>query len=239
SAWPGESCTYLGNNIWKWEYNGDMRIPEDAGIIFNNGSAQTADFTWVNGGLYTLDGYSRTIEGAGEIPDTPDTPEPEDTKWTIYFRGDNGWNPVYAYVWDRGDNDRQILGAWPGSTMSMTTLNNMPVWSISFTATPKSPMVIFNNGNGGNGNQTADLVLVNNAVYGADGTTSITAVTAEDALNAYASGGNLIIESCRDRSVAIYAADGTVRIVNVAEGVNVIDTLPHGFYIVAGKKIIL
>lgn len=239
SSWPGEPCTYLGNNIWKWHYSGDKRIPEGAGIIFNNGSAQTSDFSWVNGGFYTLDGYDHTVEGAGEIPETPVTPDPDETKWTIYFRGDNGWNPVCAYVWDSGDGDRQILGAWPGTTMTTTDVNGVSMWTISFTASLKSPMVIFNNGNGGAGNQTADLVLTNHTVYNADGTSSIATVSSEKPLKVYAAAGNLIIESAVAMPVAVYSADGTVRLVNVHSGVNVIDTLPHGFYIVAGTKIIL
>ena len=240
SGWPGESCTYLGNNIWKWHYSGDKAIPKGAGIIFNNGTAQTADFSWVNGGLYTIDGYDRTIEGAGEIPDDPVNPEPDPSKWTVYFRADNGWSPVYAYVWDRGDNDRKYLGAWPGTAMTMTLLDGTDIWSVSFTGAPKEPMIIFNNGSGGAGNQTGDLVLVNNAVYSADGTSSIAGVSVMGELKVYVSGGNLVIESPCDTQVTIYSADGMIRsVATVSRGINIVDTLPHGFYIVAGKKVIL
>ena len=70
-TWPGQTCTYLGNNIWKWSYTGTDKIPDGSGIIFNNGSSQTSDMTWVNGGYYNANGYVKTIEGAGEIPDEP------------------------------------------------------------------------------------------------------------------------------------------------------------------------
>lgn len=237
NAWPGESCTYLGNNIWKWHYDGDKRIPEGAGLIFNNGGgSQTADFTWTNGGLYTAEGYDRTIEGAGELPEQPENPEPVDTRWTACFRTGNGWNSVYAYVWDAGDGDRQYLGAWPGTAMSMTSLNGDDLWTITFTGSLKRPMIIFNNGSG---SQTADLTLVNNAVYNTDGTASIGTIARDGLLKVYVSGSCLVIESPADTCVKIYSADGIARTINISAGVNLIDTLPHGFYIVAGKKIML
>lgn len=61
SDWPGMACTYLGNNIWKWIYSGSDIIPSTAGLIFNNGSSQTADLTWVNGGYYNANGYVKTL----------------------------------------------------------------------------------------------------------------------------------------------------------------------------------
>lgn len=60
--WPGSAMTYLGNNIYKWTYTGTATIPDGtAGLIFNSGGAQTADWTWRNGGYYTSAGYQRTI----------------------------------------------------------------------------------------------------------------------------------------------------------------------------------
>ena len=170
-TWPGQSCTYLGNNIWKWTYTGSNKIPEGSGIIFNNGSSQTNDFTWKNGGYYNANGYVKTIEGAGEIPDTPETPG-ESTTWKFYYNDTNwGTSTVYTYVWDAGNSDKTYLGGWPGSTMTYN--NETGMWEKSFTTTDKlvTPMVIFNNGNGGGNNQTADLVLVNNGIYKFSGKT--------------------------------------------------------------------
>ena len=165
--WPGQSCTYLGNNIWKWTYTGTDKIPAGSGVIFNDGSSQTSDMDWVNGGYYNANGYVKTIEGAGEIPDnpedpnTPDNPNPgESTTWKFYYK-DTDWSSVKAYVWDGGNGNKEYLGTWSGSSM---TKNSEGMWEISFTTTDAlvSPMVIFNNGNG---TQTADLELVNGGVY--------------------------------------------------------------------------
>lgn len=168
-TWPGQSCTYLGNNIWKWSYTGTQKIPEGAGIIFNNGSAQTGDMAWRNGGYYNANGYVKTIEGAGEIPDTPETPS-ESTTWKFYYNDTNwGTSTVYTYVWDSGNGNKTYLGSWPGSTMTYN--NEIGMWEAEFSTTDNlvSPMIIFNNGNGGSGNQTADLVLKNNGIYNYNG----------------------------------------------------------------------
>ena len=167
--WPGQACTYLGNNIWKWTYTGTDKI--SGGVIFNNGSSQTQDLTWVNGGYYNANGYVKTIDGAGEIPENPDVEEPTGNEyvWTAYYRGTNwGNSTVYAYVWDAGNANKQYLGAWPGAKMSK---NADGVWVISFTTTDNliTPMIIFNNGQGGGSNQTADLSFINNGIYEFDG----------------------------------------------------------------------
>ena len=173
-TWPGQACIYLGNNIWKWTYTGTDKI--SGGVIFNNGSSQTQDLTWVNGGYYNANGYVKTIDGAGEIPDNPETPDNPSDKplsdeyvWTAYYRGTNwGNSTVYSYVWDAGNSNKQYLGSWPGTKM---TKNADGLWEISFTTTDNlvSPMIIFNNGQGGGSNQTADLKLVNNGIYEYDG----------------------------------------------------------------------
>ena len=134
-------------------------------MIFNNGSSQTADFTWVNGGYYNANGYVKTIEGAGDIPDAPEKPA-ETTTWKFYYNDTNwGTSIVYAYTWDAGNSNKTYLGSWPGS--KMTYNNEIGMWEISFTTTDSliSPMVIFNNGKGGDGNQTIDLSLVNYSIY--------------------------------------------------------------------------
>lgn len=54
TSWPGEACTYLGNNLWQWVGAGNWATSAPAKIIFNNGGAgaQTADLIFVNGGVY-------------------------------------------------------------------------------------------------------------------------------------------------------------------------------------------
>ena len=159
-SWPGERCTYLGNNIWKWQYSGTDKI--SGGLIFNNGSSQTADFTYINGGYYNHNGYVKTINGAGDIPDTPNQPNDDTYTWTFYYADTNWPSNVHTYVWDAGNNNKQYLGSWPGKTMTYNSTLGM--WEYTFTTNDQlmHPMVIFHNNAG---HQTADLELINYGVY--------------------------------------------------------------------------
>ena len=214
-TWPGQACTYLGNNIWKWSYTGTDKI--SGGVIFNNGSSQTADFTWVNGGYYNANGYVKTIEGAGEIPENPEDDEPVggENEWRFYYNDTNwGSSTVYAYVWDAGNANKQYLGAWPGTTM---TKNAEGMWEISFTTTDNlvTPMVIFNNGQGGGSNQTADLSLVNYGIYkfnGFTGQTGVEGVSGQDAFEVarYDIYGRLLQVPAKGLNIVKYS-DGSIK----------------------------
>ena len=214
-TWPGQACTYLGNNIWKWSYTGTDKI--SGGVIFNNGSSQTADFTWVNGGYYNANGYVKTIEGAGEIPENPEDDEPVggENEWRFYYNDTNwGSSTVYAYVWDAGNSNKQYLGAWPGTTM---TKNAEGMWEISFTTTDNlvTPMVIFNNGQGGGSNQTADLSLVNYGIYkfnGFTGQTGVEGVSGQDAFEVarYDIYGRLLQVPAKGLNIVKYS-DGSIK----------------------------
>ena len=240
-SWPGSSCTYLGNNIWKWSYNGTDKIPDDAGIIFNNGDKQTADMKWVNGGYYNANGYVKTIEGAGEIPDTPTPDTPTTTTTYRAYYNDTNWGTatVYAYVWDGGDSNKKYLGNWPGTAM---TKNNEGMWQISFSAEKEliSPMIIFNNGNGGDKNQTADLQFTNNGVYNFNGL-QYTGVNdaAVDNMKIYAAGGVLYVISPVNTTIDIVRADGIKIVETVHAGLNTITHLDRGFYIINRHKVII
>ena len=159
-SWPGERCTYLGNNIWKWQYSGTDKI--SGGLIFNNESSQTADFTYINGGYYNHNGYVKTINGAGDIPDTPNQPNDDTYTWTFYYADTNWPSNVHTYVWDAGNNNKQYLGSWPGKTMTYNSTLGM--WEYTFITNDQlmHPMVIFHNNAG---HQTADLELINYGVY--------------------------------------------------------------------------
>ena len=83
--WPGATCTKLGNAqngnaVWKWSFKesdfkgaaGGAKQPSH--IIFSsNGSPQTGDMDFHNGGYYTEDGFFAVVEsGIGAIlADTP------------------------------------------------------------------------------------------------------------------------------------------------------------------------
>jgi hypothetical protein len=77
---------------------------------------------------------------------------------TVYVRLNNGWSQVYIYMWNSSsDTGTQ----WPGEKMQKSADG-----IYSYTYSKNFDYVIFNNGSGGNGNQTADLSYKNN---GGDG----------------------------------------------------------------------
>lgn len=246
-TWPGQAMTYLGNNIWKWTYTGSSVI--SGGVIFNNGSDQTADLTWVNGGYYNNNGYVKTIEGAGEI--TPTDPEPDptpSTDWVAYFdNSSTNWSSVYAYGWDAGNGNKEYFGSWPGTPISTVTVNGKTYYkaTIAGASSMTTPMIIFNNGSGGSGNQTDDFDLENNAIYNFSGNTGEKVSHIENVfkptadLRIYTIDGRLYIVAQEATVVTIASTDGRVIYREVAPGLNVFSDLTRGFYIVNRKKVIL
>ena len=76
------------------------------------------------------------------------------TTQTIYFKNSNGWGSVYGYAWD--SSQKQLLGEWPGTKLSK---DSNGYYKMSVSVSSGSLNFIFNNGSGGEGNQTADLSL--------------------------------------------------------------------------------
>ena len=74
------------------------------------------------------------------------------TSSTYYFNNSSSWENVYAYAWSSADGS--MNAAWPGVKM---TQEKGAIYSVAIpTAYDK---VIFNDGVGGEGKQTADLTL--------------------------------------------------------------------------------
>ena len=122
--------------------------------------------------------------------------------------------------------------------------NSEGLWELSLQTGDNliSPMIIFNNGQGGGSNQTDDFVLKDQGVYDYNGwkeTSDIDNISEVQPLKIYTSNGMLVIESLIDTQIAITRADGVTRIIPIAAGINHIDNLSKGFYIVNRTKVIL
>ncbi len=243
-AWPGSYMTYLGNNVYKWTYTGEGKIPEKSGLIFSCNGAQTDDWEWTNGGYYTSAGYQKTIEGAGEIPDDPYTgpTAPEDGVWVAYFdNSDAKWGSVNAWIWDAADGDKNYTGGtWPGQSLSVDPETGY--YKVSAAVTNETPnlMIIFSN----NGTpQTANLQFYHNGIYNAQGfsgvTTGVKANTvSESSLKVSVRDHKLFIETPEACTVNVVRLDGVSLPLDLHIGYNTIE-LPRGLYIVAGKKVVL
>ena len=69
TTWPGVSATLIGtadngNKVFKW-VSTKTTAPDN--IIFNDGSNQTIDLTFTNGGYYTKDGCQSVVTGIQDV----------------------------------------------------------------------------------------------------------------------------------------------------------------------------
>lgn len=96
----------------------------------------------------------------------------------MYFVDDkaNPWASVKVWLWDSGNgNTNYTGGSWPGASMPATQIpgfGNGLAYSFDTEDTLVAPMVVFNNGTGG---QTGDLVFKNNGVYNLPARSALTA----------------------------------------------------------------
>ena len=137
------------------ENNWDNKWNQTADIDF----ATTADNT-----LFTITGWGEgdNAKSTYETSEYKKTPEPVLNTYTATFTTNAGWEKVYAYAWSGdGDNVTKFLGDWPGT--ELTAANGVYTATIEAEAAPEK--IIFNNGNGGEGNQTADLAFENSKAY--------------------------------------------------------------------------
>ena len=83
--------------------------------------------------------------------------------FTATFNTNAPWPKVYAYAWtEDGENVTEFLGAWPGTEL---TAGADDVYTVTIEAEEAPAMIIFNNGQGGEGNQTEDLAFENEKAY--------------------------------------------------------------------------
>lgn len=237
NTWPGQSLTYLGNNVFKWTFTGTGKIPDTAKVIFSrNGNDQTSKDGWdfVNGGYYTVNGYDHTVEGAGEIEDDPEQPE---EVFTAYFDNTKGnWEQVWVWAWNSASGENYNPGtSWPGTKISYDETSGY----YKYTATVKggSPMIIFNNG--GNGIQTGNLEFVNNGIYDANGLRSVGVENVKsESMSIRVIDHKLVVTASDEGMLQIVRPDGVAFCVTLHMGINRIE-LPRGIYFAAGRKVML
>ena len=177
-SWPGEAMTKaftndFGEDVYK------ITLPANAaGVVFsNNGGEQTVDLTPAdntgyypesqNNGKWECGTWSPVVENPSqettttkEITGSETTTKKVDTdSYTVYFTNNKGWN-VYAYAWDKDDND--VTKAWPGEAMTKAYTNDYGEDVYKITLPKAATGVVFSN-NGGD--QTVDLTPADNTGY--------------------------------------------------------------------------
>lgn len=188
-TWPGESMKLYQDKIYSYDLpdgvdyvifnNGstqtsDLTLPDDRNMYhYNTGSwsqygcAHTwGEDTVLTAASCTVGGeISHTCSSCGETRTVATDPLGHDfagrvcsrcglSQTLIFFDNTNsGWSQPYIYTWT---GSTAQCGAWPGSKMeAVEGEEGLFVYGLSEPA----ENVIFNNGNGGSGNQTADLTV--------------------------------------------------------------------------------
>ena len=134
SEWPGDPLTPNADGTYTWTTTGDP-----TGIVFSNGTAQTPDLEFKDGGKY--DSTKRIIEM---------------NNFSVSFKTD-GMDEVYAYVWS-GEGENKVLGDWPGKKME----GGNGEFSITFEAEDAPKYIIFHNNAG---EQTQNLPFEDGKAY--------------------------------------------------------------------------
>ena len=151
---PGEECQMkITNGTWDLSFGYDALNKDgssegitgssDGNIVFTPATA-TAKVTF-DGTKICLTGEFGAVEPVENI--------------TAYYINSNNWEKVYAYVFAG-----ELNNSWPGAEMTKTAKKgNFDVYSYTFPETYTS--IIFNNGNSGEGNQTADQTIDKTKLY--------------------------------------------------------------------------
>ena len=132
-TWPGVELTGV-EGIYQWKTTGEPKW-----IIFSNGTTQTSDLDFKDGGVYNSTGRIITLND-----------------YTATFTTD-GMDEVWAYVWN---SDEEALGEWPGT--QMTPGNGDGDWMITIKAEDAPKYIIFHDNKG---NQTPDWEFVDGKAY--------------------------------------------------------------------------
>ncbi len=111
------------------------------------------------------------VQEAGTNPTPDPKPEPEPTpggEITLYYVNKTGWSAVNAYVWDFATGTPILAWSGEAATKLDKTVDGNDVYSYTFDSS-LADRIIFNNGNGGVGNQTDDLTFEASKPYFYDG----------------------------------------------------------------------
>lgn len=166
------------------------------------------------------------------------------TTYHVFFE-DNGqpkWENVKVFIWDGSGSYPNYTDGWPGKDMIWN--DKLQRWEYTLTVDKplNVPMIIFNNGKSGKpANQTEDLDMVDWGHYDRTGLVTVgveMTSTDTDTLSIWTAGGELYVNSAEKRALTVYRIDGCSFTLDLQPGLNTF-SLPSGFYITEGRKIIL
>lgn len=140
-TWPGVAMTLDCGSWYRFTFPSTVSA---ANLIFNDGTRQTADLNTTAGIRYYDSGWLATVP-ANRCP----------TSMTVYFKPPSSWTTApRIHYWNALPTGSVANTTWPGLVMTADT-NGFYRYTI---AGATSVNIVFNNGNSGTGNQTADLL---------------------------------------------------------------------------------
>ena len=228
SSWPGEKMqTAVGSDGRTYKV---AKVTEGTtSLVFNTpNSGQTTDLTYKEGFVHDDNGPT----DIAVVFDRSDVPVLPEQTYVYYFRNDQNWSTVYAYLWE---GSRECFGTWPGKEMT----KEGDLWKITYKTTEPlgSPEIIFS----GNGQQTADFTAVNNGIYKFSGfdVMGIDQVSNETGVKVYTDGCVFVVDSPLNTFVTVASVDGRSTIFPVEAGITRLPEMAPGIYIVNARKYIL
>ncbi|NHM05903.1 starch-binding protein [Flavobacterium sp. CYK-4] len=140
-TWPGVAMTQDCGSWYKYTFPATVSA---SSLIFNDGSLQTADLAAAAGIRY-YDNAWLASEPVNRCP----------ASMTVYFKPPTSWTTApKIHYWNALPTGSAANTTWPGMTMN-ADVNGFYKYTI---VGPTSVNIVFNNGNSGTGNQTADLL---------------------------------------------------------------------------------
>ncbi len=204
--------------------------------------------------IFNLNDKTLTFSTGGGDDPIPPVPAGK----VVYFidRQDVPWSQVYVYTWKNGT---QHLGGWPGKPMTLVQENEPAAHAAMRAINPANPELgeyrrlwkyefdeshdldnaglIFHNNSG---EQTDDLTYQNDMVFDRDGNviTGLSEEVTAPQFSVEVRDGAVYVTADAEADLAVYRLDGTMKMFAIAAGVNRLE-LARGFYIIAGKKVVL
>lgn len=191
------------------------------------------------------------------LPTSPDDPDEPVIETPVMYEGelaaffeapsDGSYGSVSVWCWN--DKENFTGGSWPGkkATRLGKTGNGNKLWKWtydgSFPANMPTQIIFSNSGSP----QTADLSFVNGGYYDVGGyvktiqpvATGISEPIMNQSIKVCVDNGELFIWVEEDRNIDVVSIDGRVVRYSLQKGMNPIQGLAKGVYLVAGKKVIL